>query len=70
MLPRPKTLLESELSRELKGITSNGHFLLTCPVSVNEDMHVRWKESIVGSKNSIGFINNLHANSNQIAVVS
>lgn len=50
MFPRPKTLLESEISDEFKGIRNSGHFVFTCPVSVNEDMHISWKVSVVGSK--------------------
>lgn len=49
-LPRPKTLLDFEISSELKDVRSNGHFVFTRPTNVNEDIHIRWKGSVVESK--------------------
>ena len=43
ILPRPKVSLESEISSEWKGFRSNGHFLLTRPTSVNNDIYIGCK---------------------------
>lgn len=43
ILPRPKVSLESEISSERKGFRSNGHFLLTHPTSVNNDIYIGCK---------------------------
>ena len=50
ILPKPKVLLELEISRELKGNKSNGHILLTHPTSSNEDIHFGYKVTLVERK--------------------
>ena len=50
ILPRPNTLLELEISRELKDNKSNGHFLLTHPTSSKEDIHFGYKGTLVERK--------------------
>lgn len=48
--PRPKILLDFKISSELKDMRSSGHFVFTFPTSVNEDIHISWKGSVVESK--------------------
>lgn len=47
MLPRPKALVDFEICSEWKGIRSNGRFVITCPTSVNEDVHISGESSVV-----------------------